>query len=366
MGRPEAPIDFTVPALGSLAQYLRIMRRTAGLTYSELAERVDYSAAHLKRAASGAKLPTLEVALAYVRGCVNDDSDKWPSWTILELHLHASEAVERAAREKRRSTVVPKPQYARDLADLSGAMRDAWKRSGRPSARVMESHTLGQLPRSTANVIANGHTVPRDFRQYVGFLLACEVDGLALQEWFRAWFKVIGKPGVDAAVSCLRSLSGIGDRKAYLDAYADGEAVPEVLRNELTHTPVRKMLTNFPRMTPVSEEALAELTHGFAKRPSSATNAQRGPAQRQRAFEGFLADQPGVVLRIIKAPTGAAKSLAGMATAQRALAGSRQPEVHVLQMPGAGGGRVVLLGQRSGIPDLDAAALLNTMENEAA
>src|SRR6476659_156776 len=50
MARPESPVDHTVPALGMLAEYLRRLRRTAGLSYGESAVRSNCSAAHLKRA----------------------------------------------------------------------------------------------------------------------------------------------------------------------------------------------------------------------------------------------------------------------------------------------------------------------------
>lgn len=34
MGRPEAPVDYTVPELGNLAAHLRALRAAAGLTYA--------------------------------------------------------------------------------------------------------------------------------------------------------------------------------------------------------------------------------------------------------------------------------------------------------------------------------------------
>ncbi|WP_449487399.1 helix-turn-helix domain-containing protein [Streptomyces griseorubiginosus] len=66
MARPESPVDYTVPALGMLAEYLRRLRISAGLSYGELAVRSKCSAAHLKRAASGRTLPARPVMLAYV------------------------------------------------------------------------------------------------------------------------------------------------------------------------------------------------------------------------------------------------------------------------------------------------------------
>ncbi|MGX1267015.1 hypothetical protein RKD18_000209 [Streptomyces phaeoluteigriseus] len=38
------------------------------------------------------------------------------------------------------------------------------------------------------NVITRGRAVSRDFRQYVAFLRACDIDGRTLGPWFAAWF----------------------------------------------------------------------------------------------------------------------------------------------------------------------------------
>ncbi|MFJ6558165.1 multiprotein-bridging factor 1 family protein [Streptomyces luteogriseus] len=220
MARPEAPVDFTVQELGELAEFLRSLRRTAGLTYAELAERSAYSAATLKRTASGKALPDMNVAFDYVIGClppgqaVSDTGRAFISrWKT------AKSAVDKAKRTARRSTVLPKPQLARDQADLSGALRDAWARAGRPSMRLVERVSHGQVPRSTANVIATAHTFPRDIRQYIAFLRVCEIEGRALVPWFQAWFKVVGVPST--LQPALRALQGDSDAQAtFVDLYA--------------------------------------------------------------------------------------------------------------------------------------------------
>ncbi|MFF7130480.1 helix-turn-helix domain-containing protein [Streptomyces sp. NPDC008240] len=197
MARPEASIDHTVPELGRLASHLRSMRHAAGLRYADLADRSGYSAAALKRAASGKSLPIIGVAFSYAVACVAVTMDAEAGRLVPQLHEEAKNAVTQAKLDARKSTVVPKPQYARDLADLSGAMRDAWRRMGEPSSRGMERAGGGHLPRTTANVITHGRTVPRDFRQYVAFLMACGVaedDPADWLPWMRAWFKIRGRP----------------------------------------------------------------------------------------------------------------------------------------------------------------------------
>ncbi|WP_413105626.1 eIF2A-related protein [Streptomyces sp. Inha503] len=77
MGRPEKPID---PQDGPIARFafeLRKLRDEAGAPgYRAMARRAGYSAAPLSQAAAGERLPTLPVALAYVRAC-HGDAEEW-------------------------------------------------------------------------------------------------------------------------------------------------------------------------------------------------------------------------------------------------------------------------------------------------
>ncbi|WP_405968964.1 helix-turn-helix domain-containing protein [Streptomyces sp. NBC_00988] len=222
MARPETPVDHTVPALGMLAEYLRQLRRTAGHSYDELAVRTNYSAAHLKRAASGRSLPARPVMLAYVGACTGNLR---PSLITQIYYSEAVQGVTQAKRDSRRSSVQPKPQFVRDVADLSGALRDAWAYEGRSGAQRMELSSR-RLPRSTAHAITTGRTVPRDFRQYVAFLQACGINDESLAPWFRAWFKVSGRPSAQAAATTLETLEASYDAlQTYLVVYLE-EASP--------------------------------------------------------------------------------------------------------------------------------------------
>ncbi|MFB7469293.1 helix-turn-helix domain-containing protein, partial [Streptomyces sp. NPDC056224] len=69
MGRPELPVDHTVPARGVLAETLRALRTSAGLTFDELAVRTGLSPATLKRAASGRTVPSWETAKEFASAC---------------------------------------------------------------------------------------------------------------------------------------------------------------------------------------------------------------------------------------------------------------------------------------------------------
>lgn len=199
MGRPEAPVDETVPARAAFAHYLRALRRTADLTYAELAELVPYSASQLKRAASGGYLPPFPLAFAYASACHDrmEDGDLRHLRRIALLHDQAEYAVAEHKLRERRSTVLAKPHLARDRADLGGAMRDQWAYAGRPAYRRIERDTKNLVSHSTAHMIVTARTIPRDLLQYVAFLEACKVFGLSLTPWLRAWVRVCGFPRTD-------------------------------------------------------------------------------------------------------------------------------------------------------------------------
>jgi len=99
--RGERPLESEDSELGRFAADLRRLRdKAGGLPYRELGRRAHYSAATLSEAASGRKLPTLAVTLAYVTAC-GGDVDEWEArwrslstgdvveWQIGEAFEHA-------------------------------------------------------------------------------------------------------------------------------------------------------------------------------------------------------------------------------------------------------------------------------------
>ncbi|MEU6375957.1 hypothetical protein [Streptomyces sp. NPDC046909] len=77
MGRRERALDPTEGAAARFALELRKLRQEAGgLTYRAMAARAHYSTATLAQAASGDRLPSLQVTLAYVTAC-GGDPDEW-------------------------------------------------------------------------------------------------------------------------------------------------------------------------------------------------------------------------------------------------------------------------------------------------
>ncbi|MEU7552997.1 helix-turn-helix domain-containing protein [Streptomyces sp. NPDC044571] len=193
MGRPEAPVDYTVQELGDLAAFLRGARTKAGaIPYARLATRTAWSASALKRATSGKTLPPWDLVHHFLAVCGGDP--------ILvrharELHERAAQALRLRARQAKRSTIAPRPELLRDKADLSGALRDAYAYAGRPTVRAMAQHAGPYiLPHSTAHAIITARALPTGIDQYIAFLDACHVSVHLLPLWFAAWHKAMNEP----------------------------------------------------------------------------------------------------------------------------------------------------------------------------
>ena len=91
VGRREKPITGVGPA-ADFGRMLRALRKQAGTPpYRLMADRCDYSASMLSRAASGSEVPPLDVVLAFVRVCGGDPDDWKRQWE------HARRAEEAAA-----------------------------------------------------------------------------------------------------------------------------------------------------------------------------------------------------------------------------------------------------------------------------
>ncbi|MEU6772161.1 helix-turn-helix domain-containing protein [Streptomyces sp. NPDC046759] len=90
MGRSEGPLDPSAGPVQRFAFDLRKLRQeTGGLTYRAMAQRTGYSVATLSRAAAGSQLPSLQVALAYVRACGADPEEWEPRWQAVAREMAA-------------------------------------------------------------------------------------------------------------------------------------------------------------------------------------------------------------------------------------------------------------------------------------
>jgi WD40 repeat protein len=96
VSREERPLDEGDSSLLQFARDLRLLREKAGKpTYRELSTRAHYSEAALSQAAAGRRLPTLPVALAYVRACGGSTQDWEQRWREMAAELEPRAADDR-------------------------------------------------------------------------------------------------------------------------------------------------------------------------------------------------------------------------------------------------------------------------------
>ncbi|GAA1600653.1 hypothetical protein GCM10009804_66570 [Kribbella hippodromi] len=127
----------------NFAAALDRVRRHAGLTYRQLAERAHYSHPHLIRATSGKQLPTWAVTAAYLTGC-GVPADLLPVWR---------RRWEQASRDPR--DLVQLLENAESLPELG----DAVAALVRPrSSRALEQ--LTGIPRTTIQAWLQGTRLP--------------------------------------------------------------------------------------------------------------------------------------------------------------------------------------------------------------
>ncbi|MEV6583106.1 XRE family transcriptional regulator [Streptomyces sp. NPDC051582] len=95
MARKERPLEGEDGPLRRFAAALRRLRHEAGSPpYRDLASRAHYSVATLSGAASGRRLPSLDVTLSYVRACGGDVGEWERRWHSVAAQLSAAETPE--------------------------------------------------------------------------------------------------------------------------------------------------------------------------------------------------------------------------------------------------------------------------------
>lgn len=106
------PIAAIAPdGLDAFARDLRALRAKAELDYEEMAERSHYTMKTLAAAAGGLRLPTLPVAIAYVRACDGDTGEWEDRW-----HKLAEKITAEAVKKQADGETPPEPASASDTA----------------------------------------------------------------------------------------------------------------------------------------------------------------------------------------------------------------------------------------------------------
>ncbi|MFB6564079.1 helix-turn-helix domain-containing protein [Streptomyces sp. NPDC056400] len=190
MGRPESPVDLTVPARGELAEALRALRAGAGLTYAELAANTCLSAATLKRAASGRTVPSWETAKVFASACGSLPAGLHRAW------LKARIAERGRLKQLRRPR---SPELATTLGDLGEAMEYSYESAGAPSLRQLQERAGGShlLPVSSAARIVNREALPASRQQCFAFLIACGLPDRAAERWAQAFDRITSHRDLD-------------------------------------------------------------------------------------------------------------------------------------------------------------------------
>ncbi|MFJ9351039.1 helix-turn-helix domain-containing protein [Streptomyces sp. NPDC101237] len=178
-GRPEKPVDRTVPARAKLADFLRARKAAAGLTYEEMAKNVGGmpSKATFERAASGISVPSWES----IETAINVTITKQEKFTdsIALAHAQGLDLFIRARRATRAPYHLhkaPDPELINTIASFGQALRDQHVWAGHPTPGEMtRTSTPGTLPATTVRHIINGKILPVDAEQAIAFLKACYI-----------------------------------------------------------------------------------------------------------------------------------------------------------------------------------------------
>jgi hypothetical protein len=109
----QVAISIAPDGLESFARDLRALRARAELDYPEMAETSHYTMKTLASAAGGLRLPTLPVAVAYVRACSGDEAEWEERWHKLAERIVADLA------DGEESPSLPEPADRLALPELS-------------------------------------------------------------------------------------------------------------------------------------------------------------------------------------------------------------------------------------------------------
>ncbi|MEU3734632.1 helix-turn-helix transcriptional regulator [Streptomyces sp. NPDC033538] len=185
MGRPQKKVPDQGSPLGRLATALRDGREAEGLSFVKLAEATPgISRSTLQRAASGTRMPKLEVVRAFAHACRLDV--EWLDDLWQEAHRASQPEGQGHASQQ-----LPVGQI-RDLAELSQALTVLWHQSGAPSFRLMHLRAKGEgleLSSSTAHRICRHRRVPGSRARLEAFLAACGVVLREREVWVDAWIR---------------------------------------------------------------------------------------------------------------------------------------------------------------------------------
>ncbi|GAA0454584.1 hypothetical protein Ade02nite_03060 [Paractinoplanes deccanensis] len=246
-GRPSRQIDPASP-FAEFAEGLAGLRVAAGLSVSELAERISYSKPAISEAADGWHLPSEELTVAYARACGGS-----PGEWVAKRNAAASTSgrtprsreapagVGEISEEPPSASAEPAtPDSVHTPAELANGLRHLkGARSYRDLARSRgadpgDDDRRFVLAPSTLSDLLLGKTMPSR-RTMVAFLRACDVSGHEERAWLAAWERVstahLHKPAGAVRVRDARArLLGV---HASIEADADGDDLPAYVARDI-------------------------------------------------------------------------------------------------------------------------------------
>ena len=183
MPRPERPLDSDSPAV-TFAGLLRDLRKSADLTYREMAKKVPCSARTLSAVASGHGVPSWNNVAMFIQACGIDAAfhDEWRE------HYDRLAYVRSATDRPDWST---EPDEIATWTQFVAGLRAILQRSGL-SYQAIVDQSAGQLAKSTISDLLSGR-VRADEQTVRAFLTACEPrSGIDVAKWLMAWMRVQG------------------------------------------------------------------------------------------------------------------------------------------------------------------------------
>jgi hypothetical protein len=217
MPRPERPID---PGSGPLAEFalgLRELRQRAGkITYRQLHRSSGRTASALSEAASGNRLPTLQITMAYVRACGGNLQEWERRWqeTKTAVTTRAAPARQQKLTTERRKYLAraslmttapdgsaapaadsapprrPDPRVIHTIPHLISELNRLRIWHGNPSLRDLARDSEHAFGPSTLGEALNRQDRLPSFSLLTAFVTTCGEPSELVEQWQNAWRQI--------------------------------------------------------------------------------------------------------------------------------------------------------------------------------
>ncbi len=188
MGRPERPLDLTAGPIAAFAHELRALRSRAGnASYRELARAAHFAPSVLSSAASGRRLPTLAVTLAFVSACGGDRLAWERRWRSIAGRKGDDETPKSRTKAVRPAQL---PPGSRTFVGRQPELAAAAGASGPGKAPVLVTGAIGTG--KTAFALRLAEEIAADFPD--GQLYADLSEGRSTDGIVRGFLRALGVP----------------------------------------------------------------------------------------------------------------------------------------------------------------------------